>query len=347
MLKALRPDTGSFSELPVWAGLALAIVVSLGLAVAARGSDSAAPPSSQTLELGSYVAGVAADGARAATVVTGTWSDAGIPDTGLVWTLASDSVKRSKPMRGPGPWCERESVAIAGPLVAWRHVCESNNAFRQAIVVWAPPRTPRVVAAVNGPRLSKPIADGSVLVFRNGRTLFRVHRDGGVHPIATGVEVTDVDRGRIAGWLADGTLAILDPSGHRVRSLDVGRELALDVQLDGSFLLVKRYSKVEIRSSLTGALLRTFPIDGGWGPRMAAAGGIAAVSAGNRISVIRLSDARRIVLRRSERFASDVVVEPVGVFFAEQAEATCPPRCGRLTFVPRNEIDKKLRRAGP
>ncbi|HEY7536419.1 MAG TPA: hypothetical protein VIA10_18315 [Gaiellaceae bacterium] len=327
-----------------------ALVAVLSLTVAAHAAVTEGRQPIRTLELGSYIAGVAADGTTAATALSGDVTSSGIVDEGLIWSPASGKVQKSKPMRGPGPWCGRESVAVAGPIVAWMHSCESNNELKQGLVVWAPPRAPRVLVAVDAVRrpdrrLSKPLADGDVLVYNRGTTLFRILRDGRARPVADKIQASDVDAGRIVGWFDDGRLGVLNASGRVIRTLEIDRERARDVQLDGDFLLVVRFSNVEIRSVRTGEIFRTFPIDGGWGPTVAAAGGIAVVAAGNRIDVVRLADGRRRVLARvGQRALAGIAVEPTGVFYAEQVDG-CPPRCARLTFVPRSEVDARLRRS--
>ena len=116
--------------------------------------------------------------------------------------------------------------------------------------------------------------------------------------------------------------------------------------LDGDTLVVKVRNAVERYRARDGALVKhtALPANLERATLHGASAGLAAVGMGGKVHVVRLSDGKRAVFSAARSRAPGIVaaeLEATGLFYAYNVRSTTS--AGRVTFVPRAEIFRKLR----
>ena len=139
--------------------------------------------------------------------------------------------------------------------------------------------------------------------------------------------------------LGDGTAtAVVDDLGRLVRVFEFDPDPVDAARLDGGSLVVSRSGKLEAYDVATGARQLSRPVPAGF-LLTDVDGGVAILVSGDTVMLLRLADGRSFALNPgSGPTLADL--EPPGLSYSYAA----PDGTGRVVFMPRAEVDRRLGR---
>jgi Tol biopolymer transport system component len=297
---------------------------------------------------------LSADGPRAAFVVGPTAADCSHV---VVWTPATRALDRFRP---PAP-CERSSgereygVELAGSRAAWVHqsycgtTCTAT--IETATLADRSPQRLTIDSVESSSELDYHMrGDGDLLVFDDGSRLVRIGAGGErcqnrVDPLASicttlrqGAHAAAVDSvsGSLIAVREPDAVTVLDERGTLVRSFPFGRGEVTAARLDGGRLVVARSGVLDVYDAATGAAESQRPLPSGFA-LVDADGGIAVLKRDPTIMLLRLGDGRSFTFApgRAPVFAD---LERPGLY----SSYTAGDGGGRVVFVPRSEVERRL-----
>jgi dipeptidyl aminopeptidase/acylaminoacyl peptidase len=301
------------------------------------------------------VEGLSADGDRTAFAVNATAADC---DHVVVWTPAKRALVR---FRRPAPCGEGNAagaiydVELAGARAAWAQVIACGNSCEGKLeTATLTKRKPLDLAADDSDgddRFGLHLhGDGDLLVYDDGSRLVRIgagsepcqeHTDYVTRICTTlrrGVHSAGVDSvsGRLIAVREPDAVAVLDARGTLVRVFPFGDGDVHAARLDGGRLVVARSGVLEVYDVATGAGELQRPLPSGY-ELEDVDGGIAVLTSKKTIMVLRLADGRSFTLSPG-RGSVLAELEPPGLSYAYAT----PDGGGRVVFVPRSEVDRRL-----
>jgi hypothetical protein len=274
-----------------------------------------------------------------------------------VWTPATRTLDRF----GPPKPCSFNSGAIydvelAGTRAAWTTVLGCGNTCDVALEsATLAQRKPVGLASGGFEANADPLdfhvhGDGDLLVFDSRGRLERIGGGSdlcepfGDYPtrICTTLrqDVHAADADSVSGDLiavreAD-AVAVLDARGTLVRVFPFGPGDVRAARLDGGRLVVARSGVLEVYDVATGAGELQRPLPSGY-ELEDVDGGIAVLRQLDKIMVLLLADGRSFTLAPG-RGSVSAELEPPGLAYAYAT----PDGGGRVVFVPRSEVDRRL-----
>jgi hypothetical protein len=297
---------------------------------------------------------LSADGSRAAFVVGPTSADCYHV---VVWTPATRALDRFRPSKP----CERSSgereygVELAGSRIAWLNQlgCGTTCAARIETTTLAersPQRLTIDTVESSGEFEYDLRGDGDLLVFDDESQLVRIGVGGEpcqnrVDPVAricttllNGSHAAPVDSvsGSLVAVREPDAVAVLDERGVLLRLFPFGRDEVRAARLDGDRLVVARSGVLDVYDVATRAGESQRPLPDGFALEDVD-GGVAVLERGTTIMLLRLADGRSWTLTPgTEPVFADL--ETPGLYYSY----TAPDGSGRVAFVPRAEVDRRL-----
>jgi len=106
--------------------------------------------------------------------------------------------------------------------------------------------------------------------------------------------------------------------------------------LQGSDLVVQTSTAIEVTDAETGAFLRSWPLPAGDARLVDLQNGVAVLTAGADVHLLRLSDGRTSVIRTASTTPVPAQLESSGLFYATTVDDAAYP--GRVVHVPWNRL---------
>jgi Tol biopolymer transport system component len=301
------------------------------------------------------VTDLSADGSRVAFSVASTAADC---DHVVVWTPAKRALVRFRRPAACGEGNDAGAiydVELAGSRAAWAqiiacgHSCEGK--LETATLTKRAPLDLAADTSDDDDRFGLHLhGDGDLLVYDDGSRLVRIgagsepcqeHSDYVTRICTTlrrGVHSAGVDfvSGDLIAVREPDAVAVLDARGVLVRVFPFGEGDVRAARLDGGRLVVARSGVLEVYDVATGAGELQRPLPSGY-ELEDVDGGIAVLTSETKIMVLRLADGRSFTLSPG-RGSVSAELEPPGLSYAY---ATADGG-GRVVFVPRAEVDRRL-----
>jgi Tol biopolymer transport system component len=307
------------------------------------------------------IGALSADGNRVAFVTSATRTDCYHVS---VWKPGRRAIQRVSPGLsapcGEGGYGGMYGVALAGSRVAWAEVLGCGN-YCEVLLESATlaARRPRAV----GPESSFDANEGegwdyhlygagNLLVFNDGSRLVRI---GGGHENCVGGDssaaricttlrrgahaspVDSVSAGMIAIRETD-QVAVLDAQGALVRTFPFTPEDVSAARLESGHLVVARLAFLEKYDVATGAREVSRPLPAGYTlSDFDESTGIALLRRPKTIMFLRLADGASFTLKQRHSYLLADLVQR-GLYYSYEAG-----RRGRLVFVPRSQLLRRLR----
>ncbi len=312
----------------------------LVFAVSALASAATAAPRASTvttLKTSGPVTALAADGNRAAFIVSNRPGP-------LLWDRAQHRVVKFRAVLSGGDClCAMGGVALAGTRVGWLEFAVGMT-FSETTVGTATIARPAPVRlafasgsafGTSGDAALAPIGDGRLLVFTVERRCAAEGEDG--PPCPPGRKAGDViaatlwrtpARGRCPGDYSDGGVSLLAASGAHLRDITVANVRA--AALSGNRLVLRVPGSLQVYDAGSGELVRTLSVEGS--VRLEDLDhGIAVMARQRTVTLRRLSDGRTATIHARGR--AHAQLEQAGLFVAGGH---------RVTFTPRREVVRML-----
>ena len=350
----------------------------LGLVLSAAlvTSGGAAPAAGRTLATAGRIVALSADGPRVAVATTGL---ARACDRVVLWNPAARTAGRWSAHTNCGGGATSggqalEEVALAGTRALWVESIAGND---QELALWSarPGQRPAMLAFVAngngagedpaGDYLGHLHADGTLAAFDTWHVCDRIPPDAAAAPPCApgqvGLQtlwrvtpagkrairrapdttfVAAVDAGRIAVQHDDGSVTLFSSSGSPTKTIAVPDGTFAGLALRGTQLAVVRNGALEIYSTTTGALVARIALRASPAPTLRDLdAGLAVVTAGRTVRVVRVSDGRNRVWAAPTAVVGAQLERP-GLWYAYDVAGRTR---GRVVFVPRAQIVARLR----
>lgn len=290
---------------------------------------------------------LSADGSRVAFVTGGT-ADC---DHVSVWKPGRKGVQRVAPEL-PAPCGERGDgqmygLVLAGSRVAWAQILGCGN-YCEVLLESATIAARRTKAFGHEGSFNVDEGEpwdyhlhgaGNLLVFNDGSQLFRIS-GGRETTLRRGPHASPVDSvsaGQIAIRETD-QVAVLDAQGALVRTFPFTPEDVSAARLDRGHLVVARLAFLEKYDVATGARESSRPLPAGYTlSDFDESTGIALLRRPKAILFLRLADGASFTLKQGHSYLLADLVQR-GLYYSYEVG-----RRGRLAFVPRSQLLRRLR----
>jgi Tol biopolymer transport system component len=299
-----------------------------------------------TVETRTPIGLLSADGARVAYIPASTGADC---QHVSIWTPADGSIERVW-QRLPAP-CQDDvlgegdslfELALARSFIGWSEVylCGNSGCGSELKLAALPERDPEAVADDDGTDYGNeshaafgPVGHGSI--FASSWVGIRVALpDGKIRRCKPGNDdYLSVDGRWIAAYRGQ-NIVVLDDTCAVVRAFHLGK--VQRVLLDGDRLVVAHSGQLEAYDVDSGALELQRPLPPGYSLADVSRG-IALLRHKGTILLLRLEDGRTYTLRPGRGHVSAELEAP-GLYYSY----AIPERGGRLVFVPRSELERRL-----